>query len=107
MSDASKLNKAMQMLRDAGAYADRRVACCQTCSWYEFEQRGVKDTDTVLFTHAQTEEGAWQRGGKLKRSMYLYWQGDKELIAEAMVFAGLDIEIPENDSKAFKVLAHV
>lgn len=107
MSDASKLNKAMQMLRDVGAYADRRVACCQGCSWAEFEIRGATEQDTVLFTHAQTEEGAWKRGGSLKRDMYLYWQGDKNMIADALIIAGLKVEVPETDATAFKVLANV
>ena len=107
MSDASKLNLAMEYLREMGGYADRRVACCQTCSWYEFEQRGVKDNDTVLFTHLQTEEDIWKRGGNLKRDMDIYWQGDKEKIAEAVVMAGLAVEIPPDDSKAFKLLSHV
>ena len=107
MSDASKLNKAMGFLREHGAYAERRVACCQSCSWAEMEGNGVTEQDTVLFTHTQTEEGAWKRGGKLKRDMYLYWQGDKDLIADAFVYAGLDVEVPVNESRAFKVLAHV
>lgn len=106
MSDASKLNKAMEFLREHGAYAERRVACCQSCSWGEFEMKGVTEHDTVLFTHTQTEEGAWKRGGKLKRDMWLYWSGDKDLIAFALAYAGLEIEVPETTSTAFKVVAH-
>jgi hypothetical protein len=106
MSDASKLNRGMEYLRLKGGYADRRVACCQTCSWYEWEQRGVKDSDTVLFTHLQTEEDVWKRGGNLKRDMYLYWQGDKQMIADSLMAAGLLVEVPETDARAFKILAH-
>jgi hypothetical protein len=101
MSDASKFNIAIKNIQDAGGYAGRRVSCCQGCSWAEWEIKGVTEADTVLFTHQQSEEGAWLRGGKLKRDVYMYWQGDKEVIFKAFNDAGLKVEVPASTTTAF------
>lgn len=79
-----RLTRAFIFLRRNGYFASHNFACCRSCSWDEIEW---EEADHAVFYHDQDEASAAETG-----DVYLVWQGDAELIREALEVEGLIVE---------------
>lgn len=109
MSDRKRVNDAMRALRCKGVFAEGPLLCCQTCGWNAVETAlaasGRRDA-TVVFWHDQSDQGAFttpngRRGDRLTAPLYLYWRGDKDVIADGLLLSGFFVDVPEDDGRAF------
>lgn len=89
------LDRAFVELREKGYFAQRNVACCQSCSWAEIPD---EQADKAVFTHEQTEDRISENGVG-----FLHWAGNGAEIVEVLEANGVEVEWDGSEDTAIKV----
>lgn len=93
-----KLDKAFSDLEKKGYFAERALACCQSCALHEVPD---ECENLCVFTHDQDEATLMETG-----STYLTWSAPddnpKEII-KALKDAGIKVEWNKSPAKRIKI----
>ena len=95
-SSESKLSRAFKQLRKVGYFARQNFWCCQSCAWYDIEQKGKGEK--AVFFHQQDNQQR-QRGVPF----YLAWSGDGQEIVDVLRRNGIDVNWEGNENSRIQI----